>query len=698
MNTSNLINKKKLNLVLLGIFLFVLAIASPWFNLSISNHTFVKSYFSFFGSGLLFLIILFLNKDKSVNDLNFSALKILSIVIFLLGLISIFWSVNFHFTTTKIFLWITLIFSFVLGSNLNIDLNELKKISWVFLFTGGIIAAIGLLQFYLQPFNLAQAVSPGSTFGNKNVANQVLILFLPFSYYLLLIQQDKKILSWLIALLMSGILLFIFITENRSVLLGLIAQLILLTIFLFFQSKKETKLIHWDLNKTIACLAGIFLVFVLIKPPNLIFGNHTEISSSSDSFSRSIQIENNSEKQISQDSRFHIWSAALKMIKDKPVLGSGLGTFAHNIGNEGYTSYQIKGFQRAHNDFLEIGVELGIIGITLIVFLIIAILFSIRKIHKNSYDEKRLFFFVVFISLSGSFINAQFSFPYQQAMPLFLFGLFLGIIDTQYSNISSPLLSFKITLRKWMRKVILGLFVIIFLSISYIYLGWINSYNIWNQNNIDRTYNDLSFLETPIYHSGIFSLLSRTSAKYSKNNDYKSSINIDKFIQKFWPNHIQSLFRLGYSYQQIGQNKQALKYADELKKIEPEGLYGSYIIKMLADLSENNTSEFHSTFNELYSKPEKLLSIDTNTYHYLLFFTLESKNFTSLAPKIYKKYFDYHGFSCEVENNIAIHYFNLEEFEKSALHVQNAFKNDDWCLNPLLIEYLKEMEFLESSE
>jgi len=694
MNSSNPIYKKSLSLIWLCIFLFALALAAPWFNLSISNHTFVKSYVSFFGSGILFLSILYLNKNESINNLNFNSVSASSLAIFLLGLLSLFWSANLDFSITKLFLWLSVLFSFVIGSNLRINLNELKKIAWIFLLTASIISTIGLLQYYFQPFNLVEAVSPGSTFGNKNVANQVLILLIPFSFFLLLLNQQNKSLPWLISILLSGNILFIFLTDNRSILLGIGIQFLFLIFFLIFQTKKESKFIEWNLNKTIAVLFGAALVFIFVKTPNLELLNYSEIANNPVSTIEPNLIDTKNEKEISQASRFHIWSAAIEMIKNKPFFGSGLGSFAHNIGNEGYTSYQVKGFQRAHNDFLEIAVEMGILGFVLLTTLAISIISSIRRIYKNSSNEISLFYFMVFISLSGSFINAQFSFPYQQAMPLVLFGLFIGMINNQYSKVSGPLINIKININNSVRKILFAFYLTIILSISYIYLGWINTYNTWNQNNINHNYNDLSFLETPIYHSGIFSLLSRTSANYSRNGDFKKSIQIDKFIHEYWPNHIQSLFRLGYSFQQIGQNKEALEFANELKKIEPDGLYGSYIIKILAEISENNFEEFHNTFDELYSKSENLLSVDTNTYHYLLFFTLHSKKLTTLAPIIYEKYSKHHGYSCEVENNIAIHYFNLEDFEKSASHVKKAFKNNSKCLNPLLIDYLEEKQLL----
>ena len=103
MNSSNPTNKKNLNLIWLCIFLFLLALAAPWFNLSISNHTFVKSYVTFFGSGLLFLSLLYINLANSIKFLNFNPVSASSLAIFLLGLLSLFWSVNIDFSISIFF-------------------------------------------------------------------------------------------------------------------------------------------------------------------------------------------------------------------------------------------------------------------------------------------------------------------------------------------------------------------------------------------------------------------------------------------------------------------------------------------------------------------------------------------------------------------------------------------------------------------
>tara|TARA_B100000795_G_scaffold164447_1_gene123687 strand:- start:647 stop:2719 length:2073 start_codon:yes stop_codon:yes gene_type:complete len=681
-------NTHRLKILWLAIFLYTLALCAPWFNLSISNHTFVKSYVAFFGSGLLFLSTLYINRNTENKALRISFIKISALFLFSLGVFSILWSVNLDFTFTKLFLWISSMFCFMVGLNLKIISEELRKLAWILLITGSLISLIGITQYYIDPFSLAEAVSPGSTFGNKNVANQALILLLPFSFYLFSSRDQGILMPWLISFLATTIIVFIFLTENRSAILSILTQLVFLIIFLIIKNKDKNKKNLLDKNKISAILLFAIAAVLIIKIPSL---NFETVKVDMGSIS-SIDNLDNSEKSISIDSRFHIWSSAISMIKDSPIIGTGLGSFAHNIGNEGYSSLQVKGFQRSHNDVLETIVELGIFGLIGLILLVTSILTSIHKIYTSSSKEIVWFYYIVFVSLTGTFVNAQFSFPFQQAMPLILIGLFLGIIANQHDKSSSTIKIINFNFNY--KKLIFGFFCCIFLSVSFIYIGWINAYNVWNDNNFKGQYNDLSFLETPIYHSGALSLLSRTSAKYLRNNDYKTSMNIDNHIIKRWPNHIISLFRLGYSSNQIGHNKDALVYADKLKTIEPPGLYGNYIIKMLAYISENKTKEFHQTFNELLSQPEHLLAIDTNTYHYLLFFTLESKKLSPLASSLYEKYIKNHGFSCEVENNIAIHYFNLEEFEKAAYHVNEVFQKGEKCLNPLLIEYLNNKQLL----
>ena len=78
--------------------------------------------------------------------------------------------------------------------------------------------------------------------------------------------------------------------------------------------------------------------------------------------------------------------------------------------------------QRAHNDLLELITELGILGLLLLIAVVVALLLSMTRILRKMDIEGRWFYWLVFVSLSGSALNMMFSFSYQNAVPLVLFG------------------------------------------------------------------------------------------------------------------------------------------------------------------------------------------------------------------------------------------------------------------------------------
>jgi len=692
-NSPSQDEQKNLNVYLVGIFLVILAVASPWFNLSVANHTFVKSYFAGIGSALLFLITLYYNSASLTKSYKISHLRLTSLLLFIFGTLSFFWAVNIDFYITKLLLWLIVVFCFRIGLNLSNNKENLIKISWLLLFTGSIIASIGILQYLFYPSSLIEEIYATSTFGNTNMAVQPLILIFPFSFYLFLSKLNSTKSPWIIALLTSLIFIYIFYTTTRAAWLSIFIEVILISVFILLNIGKILSSEIWNKNKRSACIFG--LIFALIMM-NMFVSNYNLLNENKLGTDTIASIERSAFEN--NNPRYKIWKSSLDMIKDNPIIGSGLGSFSHNVGNEGYNSLVVKGIQRSHNDILELGVELGIVGLLLFFALTTSLIVSIYKIYINSKTEISWFFYFLFVALTGSFINMQFSFPYQMAMPLALFGLFLGLVVKKYDQIDISNKSFSILIKPKYKKLFFLFWLIICIIISTIYLSWIRAYDQLNETIIEKKYDDLSFLVTPVYHSDLPNLLSRTSGLAFTQNDYKLSASIDKHILSYWPNHIISLFRTGYGLHKMGHNKEALQYAKKLEKIEPQGLYGNYIIKLFVYSLEKNEDKFLKTYNELLSKPEHLLSIDKNTYLHLLFFTLESKELSKYALMLYKKYNQYHSYSCDVENNIAVHYFNNEEFERSANYVKKVFERNNSleskCLNPMMLKLLKDKKLI----
>lgn len=111
----------------------------------------------------------------------------------------------------------------------------------------------------------------------------------------------------------------------------------------------------------------------------------------------------NTTTDTSNTSRISVWKSSVAMIRDYPVTGIGAGRFAefyreNNKYNYGYIEYKkIKSYKGrlhsqllgAHNNFLQIAAESGIIGLAGLLYFVGYYLYSslrnYRK-HKNPYD------------------------------------------------------------------------------------------------------------------------------------------------------------------------------------------------------------------------------------------------------------------------------------------------------------------------
>jgi len=680
--------KNNLNTLWLGIFLFLLAIASPWFNLTISNHEFIKSYFAAFGIAFLMMASLFYKINDSEVNLKINYLKLSLSILFLFGTASFFWSINFDMTFNKWLLWLTAAFSFILATNLSLSHDSLIKFTWGLLVSAGTIAIIGILQYLFDPFTLAQAAIPGSTFANKNIASQVLVLILPLSYFLLLSKKVDGVKVWLLSILTACIFVFIFYATSRAAWIVSLVEILLIIFYLSINRKKISSWCLWNSNKRNAFIFGLLLMIFLANVSSTGFTNFLSITADN--------INSISESAYNESSpRYQIWQVAANIFYDSPIIGSGLGSFSQNLGNEGYATWVINNTFKAHNDLLELAGELGLIGIFIFILVIISITYSIVTILKKNAGEIHFFYFLIFVALVGSFINLQFSFPYQMPVPILLFSLYLGLISQQIDTHIKPIKTVSFPISKNYKKFFLTLLGVSILSLFFItYVNWIHSYNQLNKMNSLRQFDQIEDIETPISHSGMQYILYSLGGRYFNKGNFVESKAIDKQFLKIWPNHLDVLFRVAYAEHKLGKNSEALKFSEKLKNLEPQGLYNGYIVEMFVYSSTNKLRKLEQSFNELLSKPERFLKLNDDTYRFLIFFTLSSNNLSKHAPFLYKKYTENHQYACEVENNLAIHYFNLEDFMNSVKHVKHTFGKEQTCLNPELIRLLNEQNLI----
>ena len=125
--------------------------------------------------------------------------------------------------------------------------------------------------------------------------------------------------------------------------------------------------------------------------------------------------------------------ATLKGAFEKPILGWGLGNW--KIVSTHFAKNRMKEYQvgyHAHNDFLQLMAETGIIGgLMYILFIFSPLFFFIKKFKNHKREQKRIFFFLTLMFLIF-FIDSNLNFP--RARPTSIVNICL-LIAVSYNQI-----------------------------------------------------------------------------------------------------------------------------------------------------------------------------------------------------------------------------------------------------------------------
>ena len=322
---------------------------------------------------------------------------------------------------------------FIVINNIHNE-HQINRLLTALLIISSLLGIYGIFQYNGIDFafwkgNIARSKVFG-LFGNVNYFAEYMIVPLPLAISLFFAARNRthKILLLVGILAMGGSLILTF-TRGSYLAIG-ISSLFMLFLYLVAQGKsfiKEHKKIF------ILILAFIILVTFLFAVPNPLNKPGTVISKIKSRISVSQFTEGSSLKR-----RIAIWKFTVLMIKDHPLLGSGIGTFKYNSLN-----YQAKFFDqgenrslypygiadKVHNEYLQLGAELGLIGLGIFLWLIITYFNYGIKLLKRLKDKYK---HGILIGLMGGvvavLIDAIFGFPLHLPATLVLFWLFIGLI------------------------------------------------------------------------------------------------------------------------------------------------------------------------------------------------------------------------------------------------------------------------------
>ena len=261
--------------------------------------------------------------------------------------------------------------------------------------------------------------------GNKNITAASIAFKLPFVLFLLHSAKQTFFRFYLFLLLTLGVL-SVSLIEARA---AILSSMIVLILFVFFQ-------IYIVISKVLTAKQGLSSLLLTVLPyiialvANIVITNTANKGTITDTVGRIAFTEESS------NGRFQYWGDAWDYVKENPIFASGLGNW--KIASIGEGIEHISGYTvpyHAHNDFIHVFTETGILGglaylglfITLALYLFILLY---NKYKKKGFLELQYFFLLLPLIVYG--LDAGLNFPVARPLMQSSLAIFSGLVIGLY--------------------------------------------------------------------------------------------------------------------------------------------------------------------------------------------------------------------------------------------------------------------------
>lgn len=287
----------------------------------------------------------------------------------LLAVVSFVFSIYKHdsfFALLRLFAYIGIFYMLIK----NFEGHMFRRLLGLVILIGTVLSLYGILQ-YLDFFKHSWWIPQeflAATYVNHNHFAGYLELTIPLTLGMLFSHSSEFRFKKLIL----GIALYIqasafILTQSRGGWLSLSTALLAMGIVLI--KNRALKIRHF-----------IIFVILLALAFSLIYWNDREVSERTKSLSAPISEPQNLEASLSE--RLKIWQGAFGMVKDRPLIGVGIGDFDsgfYRFRPEDYTMRAVY----AHNDYLHMAAEMGVFAPILMLLIFAAII--LRGIKLGSH-------------------------------------------------------------------------------------------------------------------------------------------------------------------------------------------------------------------------------------------------------------------------------------------------------------------------
>ena len=256
--------------------------------------------------------------------------------------------------------------------------------------------------------------------GNKNITASIAFK-LPFILFLL--HTSKRLLNRLVILVvLFGGVLAVSLIEARAAILSTIIVFILFLIYQGYQIIKQVYTVKQGLLNIGSTSVPYFIALFM----NIVITNNINRGTITDTVGRISFTEESS------NGRFQYWSDTLDYVLENPILASGLGNWkiaSISEGKEHINGYTVP--YHAHNDFIHVFTETGILGgiayvgifICLTVYLFLLLY---KKYKAKGVLEIKYFFLLLPLIVYG--VDAGLNFPVARPLMQSSLAIFCGLV------------------------------------------------------------------------------------------------------------------------------------------------------------------------------------------------------------------------------------------------------------------------------
>ena len=296
------------------------------------------------------------------------------------------------------------------------------------------LALLGIIQSFTSPNtiywlkNLPQSQPFGPFYNRHHFAGYMeLLLGLPLGLLVSgAIERDKQPL-YIFTVILIGIALIM--TGSRGGMIGLVAEAIFIIAFTRFKRDADAVRAGENTRRARSALTRVGLALglvVVIVGGAVLFGGEAALS-------RMVGTVNSNDPTTG---RAHFWGVTVNIIRDRPLIGSGLGSYGL-----AYTRYDSRNgemrLEQAHNDYLQTLSDAGIIGFALGLLFVI-VLFRTGFARRESTDTFRRG--VAIGALAGCFavlVHSFFDFTLHTTANALLF-LIMAALATINGRVEQP--------------------------------------------------------------------------------------------------------------------------------------------------------------------------------------------------------------------------------------------------------------------